>query len=144
MKMVLVVLLSIVSMNAMAAESIRLECQEKWASFRISGTGNTYTLERTITLDRVRGNPYVSGFIDVQSKGLIEGVVAVEKSEKTLTFKLEDEKFLSFTISIDTDEEDTQITIKSDAQDVEIQLGAILGTKENPLTFMSATSCKIK
>ena len=123
--------------QAHAAEKILMDCREKWSTFQIVEVDGEYQMKRQVVLDRVKGNQYVRGTLATTSEGAIMDVVSVKKTPDSLVFNLVDAKTLTFKVTQVAGQEEHNVIMSSDAENVEIQLGAILGTTENPLNFYS-------
>lgn len=138
-------LTSIIASNvhAQSEKTVLLNCFEKWSSFKISKQGGQYIAERSVVLDRVKGNPYVSGTISTESYAVIEAV-STSKTSDSLIFNLEGGTTLAFKLDRDAHEDTVNVKIISNAENVEIQMGAILGVEQNELSFYSVEACEIK
>lgn len=146
MKMTIPLLFSIFfSMNTYAesTKKVLLECSEKFSRFEITEENGQYEFERSVVLDRVSGNQFVAGAISVDSHGMISAK-SVTKTADGLTFVLEDGKSLYFKIQKNTEENSVKLNIASNAFNLGIQIGAILGTEVNPLEFYSIDACEAK
>lgn len=146
MKMTIPLLFSIFfSLNTYAepTKKVLLECSEKFSRFEISEENGTYEFERSVVLDRVSGNQFVAGAISVDSHGSISAK-SVTKTADGLTFALEDGKSLNFKIQKIPEENSVKLNITSNAFNLGIQIGAILGTEVNPLEFYSVDACEAK
>ena len=120
-----------------------LYCSEKFSTFEVYQENGVTYVSRMLVLDRVRGNPYVYGSISQNSTAVIDTLL-VKKTEDSLIFSLEDGLKITLKITKDVSEDTTRLQFISDAENVEIQMGAILGTEETPLEFYSLDACSIK
>lgn len=124
-------------------KKVLLTCSEKWSSFEIAQQGDKYLIERTVVLDRVKGNPFVSGSITTESQGVIEALSHI-KTKDSLTLNLAEGLSLTFKLGMDPQEDTVHVKFSSNAENVDIQTAAILGIKENELAFYSIEACEIK
>lgn len=124
-------------------KKVLLTCSEKWSSFEVSQQSDQYLIERIVVLDRVKGNPFVSGSITTESQGKIEAL-SYSKTKDSLTLNLAEGLSLTFKLGMDPQEDTVHVKFSSNAENVDIQMAAILGIKENELAFYSIDACEIK